>query len=421
MAGLHVDVGKQLSKLGFGPASFKAIGSPPSPQPLQLPGTTVQRSSDQAKETGTQVGEGIESRLDQSRGGGSPLSSEVLAFMEPRFGADFTQVRVHTDSAAVQLSQELGAHAFAIGNDIYFGAGKSPANDNLTAHELTHVIQQNGANLQPSRPANEDQQQTEHLSNTVTATDTNSEPDAQIIDISQVPQSKNQVSLRPATEADRLFWSNIDSHPLFKKLINNYMDGKGEKLILTQQEMLDLKPEVDFRGSKTFTHAIDTLSEETSEQKIIRGSALAQAHLPLTLGFFTVDYEGVLTSIIYTIPYGTKQKAGWQFNGLARFRDTWDFDPKPFATSHRGFVGELQTRIGNVLLPGASFEIESQAIPVSEGMEDGLGGDAIATFKPDATSKPNPSQVTPAPAPGVSPPSPPPPTAIQPKLAATGF
>ena len=65
--------------------------------------------------------------------------------MEPRFGADFSSVRVHTDSNAVQMSKELGAQAFARGSDIYFGAGKSPGKNELTAHELTHTVQQGGA------------------------------------------------------------------------------------------------------------------------------------------------------------------------------------------------------------------------------------------------------------------------------------
>jgi hypothetical protein len=60
--------------------------------------------------------------------------------MEARFGADFSSVRVHTDSNAVQMNKELGAQAFAHGSDIYYGAGKSPGKDELTAHELTHTI-----------------------------------------------------------------------------------------------------------------------------------------------------------------------------------------------------------------------------------------------------------------------------------------
>jgi len=92
----------------------------------------------------SQASGSVESRLADSKGGGSPLPDDVRSFMEPRFGADFSGVRVHTDSNAVQMNKELGAQAFAHGSDIYFGAGKSPGNNELTAHELTHVVQQKG-------------------------------------------------------------------------------------------------------------------------------------------------------------------------------------------------------------------------------------------------------------------------------------
>jgi hypothetical protein len=93
---------------------------------------------------GTQASGDLESRLNASKGGGSALAPEVRAFMEPRFGADFSSVRVHTGNDAVQMNRELSAQAFAHGSDVYFGAGKSPGNNELTAHELTHVVQQTG-------------------------------------------------------------------------------------------------------------------------------------------------------------------------------------------------------------------------------------------------------------------------------------
>ncbi|MBM0744533.1 DUF4157 domain-containing protein [Phormidium sp. CLA17] len=65
--------------------------------------------------------------------------------MEPRFGTDFSQVRVHMGSEAVQMNKDLSAQAFTYKQDIYFGAGKSPGKNDLTAHELTHVVQQTGA------------------------------------------------------------------------------------------------------------------------------------------------------------------------------------------------------------------------------------------------------------------------------------
>ena len=64
--------------------------------------------------------------------------------MESRFEADFSQVRVHTGGEAVQMNRDLNAQAFTRKQDVYFGAGKAPGKNALTAHELTHVVQQTG-------------------------------------------------------------------------------------------------------------------------------------------------------------------------------------------------------------------------------------------------------------------------------------
>ncbi|MEH2210386.1 eCIS core domain-containing protein [Nostoc sp.] len=101
---------------------------------------SLQKVSDRT----VQTQDNIESQLSNSKGGGSPLSPEVRDFMEPRFGSKFDDVRVHTDSNATQMSKSLGAQAFTHGSDVYFSAEKSLGNNELTAHELTHVVQQTG-------------------------------------------------------------------------------------------------------------------------------------------------------------------------------------------------------------------------------------------------------------------------------------
>ena len=76
-----------------------------------------------------------------------PLDLATRAFMEPRFGRDFSQVCVHTDATAVESARALGAHAYTVGSNIVLGQGKlAPASSSgrrLIAHELAHVIQQN--------------------------------------------------------------------------------------------------------------------------------------------------------------------------------------------------------------------------------------------------------------------------------------
>jgi hypothetical protein len=106
----------------------------------------VQRASSGA---GFEAGGEFEQQLSASRGSGSPLPAEVRSFMEPRFGADFSGVRLHTGSDAAQLNRQVSAQAFTHGQDIYLGEGKddleSAQGKQLLAHELTHVVQQGGA------------------------------------------------------------------------------------------------------------------------------------------------------------------------------------------------------------------------------------------------------------------------------------
>jgi Domain of unknown function (DUF4157) len=86
-------------------------------------------------------------RLQNSKGRGNPLPSKILAEMESAFSKDFSDVHIHTDQEAVQMSRELKAQAFTHGKNIYFNQGKfdpdSVTGKHLLAHELTHVVQQN--------------------------------------------------------------------------------------------------------------------------------------------------------------------------------------------------------------------------------------------------------------------------------------
>ncbi len=90
----------------------------------------------------------LEQDLRSSKGTGTALSSDTRSNMETAFDTDFSKVRIHTGSNAVQMSQNLNAQAFTHGSDVYFNHGKYNPNTNagqhLLAHELTHVVQQKG-------------------------------------------------------------------------------------------------------------------------------------------------------------------------------------------------------------------------------------------------------------------------------------
>jgi hypothetical protein len=94
----------------------------------------------------------LEASIQRARGGGQPLSENIREPMEQAFGADFSGVRVHTDGTSDQLNQSIQAKAFTTGQDVFFRQGayqpESRGGQELLAHELTHVVQQNGGTVQ---------------------------------------------------------------------------------------------------------------------------------------------------------------------------------------------------------------------------------------------------------------------------------
>jgi len=150
----------------------------PEVQPLQLKpifesrtespgeGESVQRTcaacekGDQVQKKGEDPHSGgvepdIENRLNSSKGAGRPLPDNTRQQMESSIGADFSNVRIHDDSAAAKMNKDLNAQAFTHGNDIYFNSGKydttSSGGQHLLAHELTHTVQQSGGSSEQIR------------------------------------------------------------------------------------------------------------------------------------------------------------------------------------------------------------------------------------------------------------------------------
>ena len=123
-------------------------------QVMRMPEPMIQRQMEpgkilQAKGMSGQTPEvtpSLESHIQQRQGLGQSMTKMTRNKMESSFGADFSDVNIHTDNYAVQMNQALNAQAFTIGNNVFFNSGKytpgSSAGDQLLAHELSHVLQQ---------------------------------------------------------------------------------------------------------------------------------------------------------------------------------------------------------------------------------------------------------------------------------------
>jgi len=129
--------------------------------PLEQEADTIADQVMQASGSEARVG-GISAHVSRAAGGGvapasvhevlrssgQPLDSATRSYFEPRFGHDFSDVRVHANDTAAASARDVSARAYTAGSNIVFGAGRfAPATDDgrrLIAHELTHVVQQTG-------------------------------------------------------------------------------------------------------------------------------------------------------------------------------------------------------------------------------------------------------------------------------------
>jgi hypothetical protein len=129
----------------------------PDLQLKQLPITGIQRKCAHCQEEekmqrkeidgkATTAGNSLESYVGSLSSGGQPLPNEVRNFYEPRFGYDFSNVKIHTDIVATKSAQSINALAYTSGNNIVFNSGQYAPNTTtgkrLLGHELTHVVQQ---------------------------------------------------------------------------------------------------------------------------------------------------------------------------------------------------------------------------------------------------------------------------------------
>ena len=98
--------------------------------------------------TKPEVATNFKSQIHTIQNSGQPRSKSERTYFEPRFGQDFSQVRLHTDTRAAESARAVNARAFTLGRDVVFGAGQyTPGTGEgrrLMAHELTHVVQQSG-------------------------------------------------------------------------------------------------------------------------------------------------------------------------------------------------------------------------------------------------------------------------------------
>ena len=128
-------------------------------QVMHMPEPQVQRQAEVEEEeeplqtkrdmnTTPEVTKNLTSQIHTIQNSGQPLSKSERSYFEPRFGVDFSQVRLHSDVQAAESARTLNAKAYTLGHDVVFGTEQDTPGTGegrrLMAHELTHVVQQSG-------------------------------------------------------------------------------------------------------------------------------------------------------------------------------------------------------------------------------------------------------------------------------------
>jgi Domain of unknown function (DUF4157) len=122
----------------------------PSPAASNEPKRSIQTKA--APQAGG--GPDAQAAVSATQRDGAPLSAETRSYFEPRFGVDFSHVRVHADADAASAAGGIQARAYTVGENIVFGSGEySPGSNEgkrILAHELTHVVQQTSPDTRPA-------------------------------------------------------------------------------------------------------------------------------------------------------------------------------------------------------------------------------------------------------------------------------
>jgi len=159
------------------------------------------------------------------RSPGQPLDATTRAYFEPRFGHELSAVRVHSGAAAEQSARAVNAHAYTVGRNIVFGAGRlAPGTQEgrlLLAHELTHVVQQSGASRSTvQRQADPKQQQADLYvapnSGGPAWADSTVQFAIKFVDNGGSPVAKGEKGMEIRTSGDQLAWLRSFQAPFFR-------------------------------------------------------------------------------------------------------------------------------------------------------------------------------------------------------------
>ena len=276
----------------------------------------IQRKESSA---GTFASDAVSNKLNASKGGGINMDSHTQTFMQNRFGADFTNVKIHTGGESIQMNRELNAKAFTFGNDIYFNEGQynpvSNEGKHLLTHELTHTLQQGGERRLVQRTPEEVDIPDKERSRTCKAKrkyeilEKAASPSANF-DVDSTNVTLNIKWCRGKTSGDITIGANVPEQAvkIAKDIIDIVRRGGGSSDIEEKLRGADLTPFVDILIKKGGAFSLTAHGEITVDSTGITGG---KGSLDFDLGPVTISPHieadkdtGLKGGVDIKIPFG---------------------------------------------------------------------------------------------------------------------
>ncbi|MEM9006467.1 MAG: DUF4157 domain-containing protein [Cyanobacteria bacterium P01_F01_bin.86] len=317
----------------------------------------------------------VASRIQSLQGGGQPLSAATRNFFEPRFGQDFSNVRVQTDSIS---TGELNARAYTIGHNIVFGQGQYAPRTNvgkqLIAHELAHVVQQKDQNVsttisrkkhtfRPGRPAHN------HKPGHWAAVQADAKRKCSVDPLNPSTYSENNAihcicaNLPPAQVLQVALVVKFRNKPIALKHLNHYLSGSGK----------DFNENVNL---KTLINRDPTVRQKlaTKISKSNKGHVFIQQR----------DY----TDQDFRYAFGGVDRVEWEVDKASGtvdiwFMDRYDFHPVGFGYKKKPGPGDILRRTNCV--HAAAVELKTSG--AADYWMKGQATFPLSTFKPASPKK----------------------------------
>ena len=221
----------------------------------------------------------VAARAISSKGPGSPLPPSIRSTMESRMGANFSSVRVHSDSPAQNAAASLQARAFTNRSDIWLGRGQSPTDVPLMAHELTHVVQQGAAPARGRSFAGVQRASEERKESQVQRAGTSEAKEEKAVQRSTIGDRREPIPIQRASSEGNKEGSKVQRAPnvsggrVQRSFVGDWLASAGSKIREVGGQLLDEAGKVIEMGEELAWRVLERYAPSVA--KILRDISAA--------------------------------------------------------------------------------------------------------------------------------------------------